>query len=131
MVDARAALQRQTLQVAGYSLEVGEAVEHPFGYHPVLYARHVVDTSHDEGVFLAAVTRELQTMEIRVKKMLPGKSNILATPQGPCITRSLLVVDLQPNDALKLQSRGLGSLRRLGCGLFIPHKTLANANHDL
>lgn len=131
IADARAILQGRTLQVAGYPLEIGETVERSLGYHPVLYARHVVDTTVDESVFLAEVARELQAMGVRIKKMLPGKSNVLATPEGPCITRSLLVLELQPNDALELQSRGLGPRRSLGCGLFIPHKTLAHVNPDL
>ncbi|CAK0771943.1 hypothetical protein CCP3SC15_4440003 [Gammaproteobacteria bacterium] len=129
IADARFALQGRTLVVANSSLVVGEAVARPLSHHSALYARHVVtDPAADEGVFLADASRELQAMAVRFKKMLAGKSSALATPEGSCTTRSLMVADLLPGDALELQRRGLGPRRTLGCGLFIPHKTLAEGN---
>jgi len=40
------------------------------------------------------------------------------------ITRSLMLVDLDIKDALLLQSCGIGEHKLLGCGLFLPHKTV-------
>jgi len=37
-------------------------------------------------------------------------------------TRSLMLADLTVEEAVKLQQQGLGADRKLGCGLFIPHK---------
>jgi len=125
IADAHSALTGQTLEVAGYPLLVGKAVERSLNYYSALYARHVVtDPTVDEGVFLANAARELRMMAVQFKKMLAGKSGILATPEGPCTTRSLLVAELRPEDALELQRRGLGPRRTLGCGLFVPHKAL-------
>lgn len=123
----RSALQGQTLIVAGTNLLINNATERPLICHPTLYARHVFisPTATDENNFLAEAASELKFMGISVKKMLAGKSNSLMTPQGACITRSLLVTDLIPEDALTLQKYGIGKLRTLGCGLFIPHKNLA------
>jgi hypothetical protein len=33
-----------------------------------------------------------------------------------------MVAELKPEEAFELQRRGLGEGRKLGCGLFIPHK---------
>jgi hypothetical protein len=42
------------------------------------------------------------------------------------LTRSLLVADLSFDDAVTLQQRGVGekAYKKLGCGLFIAHKTV-------
>ncbi|CAK0761382.1 Type I-MYXAN CRISPR-associated protein Cas6/Cmx6 [Gammaproteobacteria bacterium] len=130
LADARSALVGQTLTIANSSLITGEALERRLVYQPALYARHVVvsNVTDDESVFLADAARELQAMAVRFKKMLAGKLNVLMTPKGPCVTRSLLVADLRPEDAIELQRRGLGPRRILGCGLFIPHKALADTD---
>ena len=125
VADAQAALQGCTLDVAGFPLTVGEAAERPLRHHPALYARHIVsDPADEEKVFLAAAVRELQLMAVQFKKMLAGKLSVLATPEGPCTTRSLMVADLTPEAALELQRRGLGVQRTLGCGVFVPCKTI-------
>ncbi len=122
---ARSALHGRTLDVAGFPLAVGDAVERPLRPHPALYARHVVaDPTLEERVFLAEMAHALQAMNVQFKKMLSGKFSILATPDGPCTTRSLMVADLAPEDAVELQRRGLGPQRTLGCGLFVPCKTI-------
>jgi hypothetical protein len=33
-----------------------------------------------------------------------------------------MVADLAPDESVLLQRRGLGPLRHMGCGIFIPHK---------
>ena len=37
-------------------------------------------------------------------------------------TRSLMVADLPYEDALELQKQGIGPMRQMGFGLFIPQK---------
>jgi len=46
----------------------------------------------------------------------------LNTPEGRIDTRSVMVADLQPESAVLLEQKGLGPGRKMGCGLFIPHK---------
>ncbi len=36
-----------------------------------------------------------------------------------------MVADLTVEESITLQQRGLGAGRKLGCGLFIPHKAIA------
>ena len=38
------------------------------------------------------------------------------------MTRSLMLAELQPEESIRLQEDGLGPLRHMGCGIFIPHK---------
>ncbi len=122
--EARSALPG-AWEVAGFPLAVGEAVERALYPHPALYARHVVtDPLAAEADFLAEAARELRAMAVRFKKMLSGKTSTLQTPEGPCTTRSLMVADLAPEDSMELARRGIGPLRILGCGLFVPCKTL-------
>lgn len=76
----------------------------------------------DEDAFLSWVAAELGHLGIRVRKALCGKVTTLGTPDGPLITRSLLLADLKPDESLRLQQHGLGPGRAMGCGIFIPHK---------
>ena len=122
--DARSALQGQILSIFNFSLKIGEAVERSLNPHPALYARHVLATP-SEDVFLATAAQELQRLGVSFKKMLAGKESILMTPKGPYLTRSLFVADLRPTDSIELQRRGIGAQRILGCGLFVPHKTIS------
>jgi hypothetical protein len=50
----------------------------------------------------------------------------LATPQRSYRTRSLMVTVATPAQSLELQRHGLGEARKLGCGLFIPHKDVGD-----
>ena len=40
-------------------------------------------------------------------------------------TFSMMLHGLGPEQSLRLQQRGLGPHRLLGCGLFVPHKSAA------
>jgi hypothetical protein len=61
-------------------------------------------------------------MGLRVRKALCGRVHRIRTPKGDLQARSLMVAELKPEEAFELQRRGLGEGRKLGCGLFIPHK---------
>jgi hypothetical protein len=50
----------------------------------------------------------------------------LATPEGTYRTRSLMLRVATPAQSLALQRQGLGEARKLGCGLFIPHKDVGD-----
>ena len=58
--------------------------------------------------------------------MLCGRDVALATPQRSYRTRSLMVTVGTPAQSLALQRQGLGEARKLGCGLFIPHKDVGD-----
>ena len=120
--DARA-LTGKTLDLDGYSVEVGEAKERMLSNLTSLYARHVVTEHVDaEERFLEEAVARLKEMGIKFKKVLGGRPAIFRTPEGTVATRSLLVAGLSIEDAVRLQQEGIGPYRKMGCGLFIPHK---------
>ena len=117
------ALRGHTLDVLGHSLTLGRARPYPLSDRTTLFARYVAGPGgDDEDLFLEWVAEELSRLGIEIRKALCGKRQDLDTPEGPLITRSLLVAELRPAAALRLQERGLGPHRMMGCGIFLPHK---------
>ena len=61
-----------------------------------------------------------------------GKRQTLQSASGPIHGYSLMLHDVPPHKSLQLQDEGMGRNRLLGCGIFIPHKSIApvmTANH--
>jgi len=123
------ALTGKTLEVAGYPLTVGQAAAKPLSQFPVLLARHVIARGEEsEEIFLQEAMQSLQALGIRCRKALCGKTSQLKGPEGELFTRSLMVADLNSQDSITLQQEGLGEGRKIGCGLFIPHKDIKPVN---
>ncbi len=130
--DEARALAGQTLDVAGHPLKVGPATEKPLTAIPVVFSRYVVSApGQDENAFLAAMLQEIGGLGFKPKKMLCGIEKSLATPEGPVRTRSLMIADLEPDESVILQQLGLGPLRHMGCGLFLPHKDIRELKQAL
>ncbi len=124
-------LSGRALDVAGSTVQVGKSSIRLLSDIPTLYSRYVVAREdEEEEVFLAQSVRQLKDMGLRFKKILPGRSHRMAVGGGYIFTRSLMVADLGPEDSVRLQQRGLGPNRTLGCGLFIPHKSIKNVYRD-
>jgi len=121
----------QTLDIAGNHMEIGTATEKPLIPNDILFSRYVITQGDDdESTFLRTVTQQLKGMNIQVRKILPGKQQILRGPHGKIRTHSLMIADLAPVDSLTLQEKGLGEGREYGCGLFIHHKGISTLNPD-
>jgi len=124
-VDDARKLIGQTLNVAGQALTIESATLKPLSAFTTVFSRYVVtDAQRDENAFLANMVEELGRLDIRPMKMLCGIEKTLATPDRLIHTRSLMIADLTPAESLRLQQSGLGPLRYLGCGLFLPHKDI-------
>lgn len=126
-IEDAMALCGQELDVAGNPMKVLKASKRLLEVCTSLYSRHVAaEPGEGEELFLQRIIGELRGMGLRFKKILCGKEHSLKTPQGELITRSLLVAELNFDDAITLQERGVGakSHKKLGCGLFIAHKTV-------
>jgi CRISPR-associated protein Cas6 len=122
--DAQALVGR-TLNVAGHALAIEQATLKPLSALTTIFARYVVTAlGQDENRFLGIMLDELQGLGIRPKKMLCGIEKTLATPAGPVHARSLMIAELSQPESVAVQQRGLGPLRHLGCGLFLPHKDI-------
>lgn len=123
--EAARALSGQVLDVGGHAMEVGEAKPRLLSKTTTLYARYVsFGNTCTEEAFLAACATALRERDIRAKKLLCGKTRMLNTEDGPLETRSLMVADLSLGDSVRLQECGIGGYRRMGCGLFIAHKSV-------
>jgi len=97
----------------------------PLSTITTLFSRYVVTEEDDnEPLFLENTATQLGAMDIKPKKMLPGKMHIIRTPDGDVITRSLMLADLDIDESVRLQEQGIGPHRLMGCGIFIPHKDI-------
>lgn len=130
-VENARALSGSLLDVAGHAMRVGSAKEMLLSTNPTLYARYVAcPEEQGEEQFIADAVRQLRDMGIRFKKVLAGKHTCLHSADGPVFTRSLMIADLSPEDAVRLQEHGLGPHRELGCGVFIPHKSIKKVEKE-
>jgi len=131
--DARG-LTGEKLDIDGHSLEVGKAKVRLFSTMPTQFARYVVvpeGISHeDETAFMAYAVEALQGLDIRVRKLLCGRAHALQHPDGDLYTRSIMLADLELEETVILQQQGIGQHRKIGCGLFIPHKGI-KAVHEM
>lgn len=125
------ALVNQTFDIDGHALTIGEASHKPFVALPTLFSRYVVtQAGDDEMVFMHWASAQLKAMNIPVKKMMAGMQNTIKTPDGPLFTRSLMVAELEPEQSVRLQQKGMGTHRIMGCGLFVPQKGIKAVNSD-
>jgi CRISPR-associated protein Cas6 len=126
--QARVAAARQlegaTLEIAGHALTLGPGEVHLLSPLTTLYARYVIAPEDDEGAFLARVKQELAAAGIACRRMVCGRTRHFRGPQGPVLTRSLMLDGLGHAESQQLQRCGLGPGRRHGFGLFIPHKAV-------
>jgi CRISPR-associated protein Cas6 len=126
MADA-AALTGRTLDVAGSPMRVGRLAARPLLRVASLFARSVIfEGASDEAAFVAAANEALRALGVEVSTMLCGRDVTLSTPQRTYRTRSLMVTVATPAQSFALQRQGLGEARKLGCGVFIPHKDVGD-----
>jgi CRISPR-associated protein Cas6 len=124
--DARA-LEGQTLDIEGYPLEVGEASIKKLSSMATQFSRYVMGVEgQSEEEFLEHVVQEMRKLGIPVRKVLCGRSHLIRTPEENIHTRAVMAADLDPAHAILLQEHGIGPGRKLGCGLFIPHKGISS-----
>jgi len=124
-VDDATHLVGKTLEIAGHPMQIQQATIRVLTIHTTLFSRYVVaEDSEDENDFLRDMAARLEGLGMQPKKMLCGIAKTIATPEGAIHTRSLMVADMTVEESIHLQRNGLGPLRQLGCGLFIPHKDI-------
>ena len=131
-VDDMQRLVGQTLDLDGHALQIGSFKTREFTPFANIYA-HFVDTgSSTEEQFVQDVMHELDGhFQLRCG-FICGKRQTLQSKSGPIYGYSLMLHDVPPHKSLQLQDEGMGRNRLLGCGIFIPHKSIAPvmpANH--
>jgi len=123
-VDDAQQLSGKTLDLGGHPLTVGAAIIRPLSALTTIFARYVTALEGDEQQFLRDVLTQLKTLGVQPKKMLCGMEKSIRVADDALRTRSLMLANLSVDESLTLQQRGLGSHRKLGCGVFIPHKDI-------
>lgn len=116
-------LTGRTLDIGGNAMRVEKAVVKPLSTITTLFSRYMIARDGaDEMGFMQDVTAQIGKLGIRPRKMLCGMERVIATPERVIRARSLMLTELTVAESVKLQQQGLGRARKLGCGLFIPHK---------
>jgi CRISPR-associated protein Cas6 len=108
----------------GSGLEVGEGRIRELLPFATQYSRLVSTGSADETEFLAEAASLLKQAGLP-DAMICGKAHRALTPQGDICGFSLLLHGLTAAQSLAVQENGLGGGRALGCGIFVPHKSIA------
>ena len=126
-LDAAAALLGRTLDVASHALRVDRLSLRPLSRITTLFSHCVMlAAGGGESDFLLAATAQLDALSIQPGEMLCGRLTSIATPGRTLQTRSLMLAGLTLEQSVLLQQHGLGAERKLGCGLFIPHKDIGD-----
>lgn len=121
--DDAMALIGKVLDIAGYSLEVGEPIVKSLNPLGVIFSRYVaVPEGLDEDAFMEWAVSEIRQSGVTPRKMLCGIAHTIHTPDRAIETRSLMIADLDKASSISLQEQGIGPDRHLGCGIFMPHK---------
>lgn len=120
--DAKRVVDKD-IDIDGSSLRLSDPSEKLLTTSRTVFSRYVVtDSVQDETGFLNQVAQQLTTLGIRVKKMMSGRAHVLHMPDTNLNTRSLMIDGLEVEESIYLQQQGLGDGRKVGCGLFLPHK---------
>lgn len=124
----------QTLEVGEYEVSVGQYQVKPFTSTSTLFARYVaLQDNETEDQMLERIAAEMRDMGVNLRKALCGIGHAFKFPDAVVQTVSLMVADLDPEESVILQQKGVGSGRKHGFGLFIPHKGInpvADASHQ-
>ncbi len=122
-LDDTLALDGQTISVVGNALLIGAGKVKALTHHTPLYAQLVTTGSADEGDFARDIMRLLDELGIDTR-FICGRQQTLTTEDGAVAGFSLMLHGLPVEHAIRVQQLGLGGNRKLGCGVFIPHKSI-------
>jgi len=120
----------QSFALTGSRLELGDGIEigaaqlRPLFAHGTLYSPFVAMGTDEEIAFQRAMNEELQQAGIECK-VICGKARRAQADGKDIIGFSVMLHALSPEHSLKMQQAGLGGQRRLGCGIFVPHRSAA------
>lgn len=130
-IDDAHDLTGQALDIDGHALTVKEGTPKKLSILPTMFARYVLtEQDVDETEFLQEMVEVLRNMDIPVTKMMAGLQHKIRMAEGDIFTRSLMVAEMTPENAFKLQKQGIGEGRKFGCGLFIPQKGISAVNKE-
>lgn len=122
-------LRNSELEIGGQGLKLGDSKLRKLSPLTTLFSHGIAcDEDQAETEFLTDMASALHQMEIKVKKMICGTAHSIRSDKGSIFTRSLMVANLTPQESVLLQQRGIGGGRLMGCGLFLPHRSIDAIN---
>lgn len=125
----------QAMGLCGRRLELGSGLEIGAGRvrelmpHATVHSHFVSTGSAEEIEFLEQAAAELREAGLP-ERMISGRAHTMDTPAGSVHGFSLMLHGLTPAQSLAVQARGLGEGRKLGCGIFVPHKSIASVGAE-
>jgi len=113
-------LAGQQLILGTDSLRLGIPQPRALAPTPALYA-HLVTTRNgqDEERFDSEIARQLNELGIEASAQR-GPRRSFTVRDKKVVAHTLLVSELTAEESIRLQERGLGGRRKLGCGIFLP-----------
>jgi CRISPR-associated protein Cas6 len=129
-LDDTKILVGKTLNLGKYQIDIVKVLKSKLMSNiQIVFAKHIVCDKHvSEETFLQTSFVQLQVLGIQPKKMMAGLKRKISTLNGVIHTRSLMVADLRKVESVKLQEVGIGEHSLLGCGLFLPQKSIESLN---
>ncbi|MCX7171580.1 MAG: type I-MYXAN CRISPR-associated protein Cas6/Cmx6 [Proteobacteria bacterium] len=103
-------------------LQLGEPKLRALRPTPAQYSPMVVLDGANETEFLADCERQLAVLAIRAN-VVCGKAQACRAETAELRGYSLMLHGMSVEHALRLQQLGMGAGRKLGCGIFVPHRT--------
>ena len=116
------ALAGAELRLGPHAVRVTQPHPRELLAHGTLYAHLVAAEETQEEDFLVRMRGELDALGVRAQ---PVCGRWQSTESGRLAGCSLMLSGLAAEQSLRVLERGLGAHRRLGCGLFVPHKSAA------
>lgn len=123
------ALSRTAIEIEGVALVVGKAMTRALIPHGTLYAHRVAAVGRDELAFMQAATEGLAQLGIR-RDFICGKRSSVRGETEELTGFSLMLTGLRPAESVRVQVAGLGPHRKLGFGIFVPHRSTAAVGSD-
>lgn len=124
LCDAASVLAGATLDLGGAVEVVGMPSQRPLQASAVLYSSFVAMGEVDEVRFLDICAVRIAGMGV-TGELIVGRARRGSGDEGERYGYSLMIHGLKPEHSLLVQRLGLGNERLRGCGIFVPHKSLA------
>jgi CRISPR-associated endonuclease/helicase Cas3 len=132
-------LAGKSLVMGDHSVRLGVPFVRALVPAPNLVARLVTIKGFTEPAdFLSAVCRQLQTLDINGEPGIPlirngthegqPRRHVLRIKEKMVVGFSLQVTGLTAEESIKLQEKGLGGRRKMGCGFFVGMREIQNDN---
>lgn len=119
--DACLALEGSRLDV-DQPLRLGRGRKRALLAHSTLYSPLVITGDEEEDRFLATVNATVAHWDARCQ-VIVGRGGTCATDTGGRAGFSVMLHGVTPAVSLRAQAEGVGSFRKYGCGVFVPHRS--------